>query len=75
MPTQFHENGIAFRYPENWTIEREEHPSGWAVTIQSPDTAFLTVTFHGDAPDITALCGLCSIPLRRVPGSRVGAGH
>ena len=55
MPAEFRENGIAFRYPENWALEREEHESGWTVTVQSRDTAFLTVTFDTDAPDIAAL--------------------
>ncbi len=52
MAAEFHEDGIAFRYPENWTLEREEHDSGWTVALQSPDTAFMTVTYDGDAPDI-----------------------
>ena len=55
MPADFHENGISFRYPENWRLEREEHESGWTVTVQSPDTAFLTLTFDADAPDIARL--------------------
>jgi hypothetical protein len=55
MPAEFHENGIAFRYPENWALEREEHESGWTVSVQSPDTAFITVTFDGESPDITAM--------------------
>jgi hypothetical protein len=55
MPSQFHENGIAFRYPENWTLERVEHESGWTVSVQSPDTAFLSVTFDADAPDIAGM--------------------
>jgi hypothetical protein len=55
MPAHFHENGISFHYPDNWVLEREEHESGWTVALQSPDTAFLTVTFDADAPDIAQL--------------------
>jgi hypothetical protein len=55
MAAHFHESGIAFRYPENWTLEREDHESGWTVSVQSPDTAFLIVTFDADAPDIATM--------------------
>jgi hypothetical protein len=55
MPAHFHEDGISFSYPENWALEREEHESGWTVSVQSPDTAFLTVTFDAAAPDIARL--------------------
>jgi hypothetical protein len=55
LPAKFHENGISFRYPENWAIERDEHESGWAVTVQSPDTAFLIVTFDAEAPDVATM--------------------
>jgi hypothetical protein len=52
MAAEFHEDGISFRYPENWELEREGYESGWTVSVQSRDTAFLTVTFDADAPDI-----------------------
>src|SRR3954451_18485760 len=55
MASQFHEDGIVFRYPENWTLEREDHESGWTVSVQSPDTAFLIVTFDAEAPDIAGM--------------------
>ena len=64
MPARFHENGIAFRYPENWALEREEHESGWTATVQSPDTAFLTVTFDADAPDSAQLADSALAALR-----------
>lgn len=55
MPSQFHENGVTFRYPENWTLERDENESGWTVAVQSPDTAFLIMTFDAEAPDIARM--------------------
>lgn len=55
MPAEFHENGIAFRYPENWGLERDEHETGWTVSLQSPETAFLTVTFDAEAPDVAVM--------------------
>lgn len=44
MPGVFAEDGIRFQYPENWQLEREETASGWTVTVQSPQTAFLLVS-------------------------------
>jgi hypothetical protein len=64
MPERFHENGIAFRYPENWALEREEHESGWNISLQSPDTAFLTMTFDADAPDVAQLADSALAALR-----------
>src|SRR5437764_11796504 len=55
MASRFHEDGISFRYPEDWVLEREEHKSGWTVSVQSPDTAFLIVTFDAGAPDIAEM--------------------
>ena len=50
MAAQFSEGGIRFRYPENWTLEREDNENGWTVSVQSPDTAFLVVTLDEDMP-------------------------
>lgn len=40
----FERDGIAFDYPENWTVSPEEYDSGWGVAVFSPATAFLSVT-------------------------------
>src|SRR5260370_9709587 len=50
MVAQFDEGGIRFRYPENWRLERETTDSGWTVTVQSPDTAFLLLSLNEDMP-------------------------
>jgi hypothetical protein len=50
MAAQFDDGGIRFRYPENWRLERENNESGWTVSVQSPDTAFLVVTVDEDMP-------------------------
>jgi len=50
MVAQFDEDGIRFRYPENWRLERENSENGWTVCVQSPDTAFLVVTLDEDMP-------------------------
>src|SRR4051812_1572403 len=53
MVAHFDESGIRFQYPENWQLEREEHESGWTVSVQSPGTAFLLITVNAvaDGPD------------------------
>jgi hypothetical protein len=47
---QFQEDGIAFQYPENWRLDRESTDEGWTVLVQSPDTAFLVVSFDPNLP-------------------------
>ena|SRR5438876_52725 len=55
MPAVFEQDGIRFQYPENWSLERGEHDSGWSVTVQSRDTAFLSLSYHADQSDMAAL--------------------
>ncbi len=50
MAAQFDEGGIRFRYPENWTLEREDSDTGWTVSLQSPGTAFMMVCLREDMP-------------------------
>jgi hypothetical protein len=50
MAAQFEEGGIRFRYPENWKLEREENDTGWTVSVQSPETAFMMVSLREDMP-------------------------
>ncbi len=50
MPAKFDDNGISFLYPENWQLERESNDEGWAVSVQSPSTAFLLLTVNARAP-------------------------
>jgi hypothetical protein len=50
MAKQFRQDGISFRYPDNWRLEREEADGGWTVSLQSPGTAFMTVTCDGNFP-------------------------
>ena len=55
MTAQFDEDGIRFRYPENWRLEREENENGWTVSVQSPDTAFLVVTVDEKMPSAESM--------------------
>ena len=50
MSRQFQEGGVSFRYPENWRLEREESETGWTVSLQSPQTAFVIVACDGSMP-------------------------
>jgi hypothetical protein len=50
MSKAFREDGISFRYPENWTLEREDGDGGWTVSVQSPDTAFMVLSCDNSMP-------------------------
>jgi hypothetical protein len=47
MSPQYQTDGISFRYPANWRLDREESEDGWTVLLQSPGTAFLMLTCEG----------------------------
>lgn len=55
MPAEFERDGLSFQYPENWTLSREPYGSGWSVTVQSPATAFLTLTLDEGSPGMGEL--------------------
>jgi len=50
MSRTFERAGISFQYPEGWRLEREENESGWTVHLQSPGTAFMTLTCDETMP-------------------------
>jgi hypothetical protein len=49
--TSFDRDGVHFQYPANWTAEfnDDDEAGGWAITIESPGTAFLLVALRPDA--------------------------
>lgn len=55
MISTFDEDGISFRFPTNWTLEREATDEGWTATVQSPGTAFWMLTLRTDHPEVRAL--------------------
>jgi hypothetical protein len=55
MIAQFEDSGIRFRYPDTWTLEREENDDGWTVSLQSPGTAFLMLCVREDLPSADEL--------------------
>ena len=51
MTKQFSADGVSFRYPAEWTLEREDGEHGWTVSLQSPDTAFAVISCDEEMPD------------------------
>lgn len=51
MAAVFEANGISLLYPENWEMQREDTESGWSVSVQSPETAFMVIAFDEEMPD------------------------
>src|SRR5262245_50480259 len=52
MAALFEQDGIRFRYPESWRLEREDTDSGWTVSLQSPGTAFWVLTLDQNTPEV-----------------------
>lgn len=50
MVATFQDDGVTFRYPENWRLERQKNEDGWTVWVQSPDTAFMMISVRSDIP-------------------------
>jgi hypothetical protein len=44
MTQHYQADSISFDYPDDWQLDREESADGWTVLLQSPGTAFLTLT-------------------------------
>jgi hypothetical protein len=55
MVGEFHEGGIRFRYPPNWRLERVENETGWTVSLQSPDTAFVMISLDEEMPSVDSM--------------------
>jgi hypothetical protein len=55
MVETYEQEGIRFKYPENWRLEREDNEAGWTVSLQSPQTAFVTIGLYADTLDAEGL--------------------
>lgn len=51
MTTEFNRDGIRFTYPETWKLQCEDADHGWTVLVQSPETAFMLLSYDSDSPD------------------------
>jgi len=55
MVETFEDEGIRFRYPENWRLEREDNDTGWTVVVQSPDTAFAMISLNDESLSVESM--------------------
>jgi len=60
----FADEGFVFRYPDDWTLEREECETGWTILLQSPGTAFMTITCDADMPTVEEMAEAAVVALR-----------
>ncbi len=52
MPAEFKKLGIAFQYPENWTLDVQDAMAGQrSVTVYSPGGGFWAVSVHPHSAD------------------------
>lgn len=52
MPAKYDKLGIAFQYPENWTLDEEDALAGRpSVTVHSPGGGFWTVAIYPHSSD------------------------
>ncbi|CAN5500670.1 hypothetical protein BH11PLA2_BH11PLA2_03490 [soil metagenome] len=53
MIETFSRNGVTFKYPINWVLEEELDDDGdWVVTLQTPGTALLILSYRIDAEPV-----------------------
>jgi hypothetical protein len=64
MLKEFTKEGISFRYPDDWKLEQEEGDEGWTLSLQSPGTAFMTLTCDSGLPSIEEMAGTALEALR-----------
>lgn len=51
MPASYDQDGVQFKFPENWRLERQDNEDGWTVSVQSPDTAFFMLCCCDQQPE------------------------
>ena len=55
MSDTFERDGVRFQYPPDWQIDTEEEGDAWTVSLQSPSTAFLVVSYVPGVDDPSEL--------------------
>ena len=48
---EYHDHGVRFRYPSDWTLADDSGDGKVEVTVQSDGTAFWTLAVFADGPD------------------------
>jgi hypothetical protein len=63
MAAVYEDDGIRFRFPENWRLEQDEAGGGTTISVMSPDTAFWSLTVHeaSVAPEAAAQAALVAL--------------
>ena len=51
MDRVFEGHGIRFEYPVDWILHEQSSPEEFALTVQSPNTSFWSLTLLFDRPD------------------------
>ena len=64
MQQFFERDGIRFQYPNDWTYEIETEGDSWTASLQSPDTAFLVISYVPGVDDPTDLVDAAVAGLR-----------
>lgn len=54
---EYHERGVRFAYPSDWTLADEPSDEKVEVTVQSDGTTFWTLAVFADGPDPAELVG------------------
>jgi hypothetical protein len=56
VPGLYEKDGLRFAYPENWTVDEDDHAQAdVAVTVNSPQTAFWSVMYYHGTRDVRKL--------------------
>jgi len=66
MPLVYERDGIRLQYPENWQLEREDTETGWTMSLQSPDTAFLVLSLDEEMPEVDHMADAALEAMREV---------
>lgn len=63
MTATYEKHGIRFLFPENWRLEEQPGKGQWTVSVQSPQTAFWSVTVDetGRSPEALAADALAAL--------------
>lgn len=63
MTATYENHGVGFLFPENWKVEEQQAERRWTVSVQSPQTAFWSITVDetGPSPESMAADALAAL--------------
>ena len=53
MESVYHANGVSFRFPPEWNLSEERSDFEIAISVDSPETSFWSLTLFSDRPSPT----------------------